>query len=378
MFSEEFQKKVKMFKDASNFIHTPITPNLSNDYTWKVLDSGYPIRKPYYDSKVMEKVVCENHERYRFDAYLDLGTRNHFPQTDALGGGAYTLNVETGGINVTDHPTMTADDYDSFAENPTKWLNIIFQRKFPNITTEQFVKATMAFLQSSGFQKNIEEKFATKYNTPTMVSTSTNVSSPFETFQSSFRGLAGISLDMRRCPDKLDNVIKAYWKAISLGSLQRAVANHEHSYIADVYIGLIAHAIMNAKQFDRFYWPYLKEIFDACVETGSMAYIYVESTVARFADHFADIPVGNAMMHLELDDVFEMRKLLPKMPIVGGLTTDMLGTADAKTCVDRAKYLIDEMGDGFAISQNKMLSFRNDCKRENLIAVNDFVRSYEH
>ncbi|MBR0481297.1 MAG: hypothetical protein IJJ48_02365 [Firmicutes bacterium] len=378
MFSKEFNEKVQMFKDASFFKHTPVTPNLSNDYTWKVLDSGYPVKKAYYDSKVMDKIVCENHERYRFDAYLDLGTRNHFPQMDALGGGSYTLNEETGGINVTDAPTMTADDYDAFAENPMKWLNILFQRKFPDLTTDQFVKATMAFLQASGFQKNIEEKFANKYNTPTMVSTSTNVSSPFEAFHSSFRGIAGISLDMRRCPDKLDNAIQAYWKGVSLGSLQRAVGNHEHSYISDVYIGLIAHAIMNGKQFDRFYWPYLKEIFDACTNTGSMAYIYVESTVARFADHFADIPVGNAMMHLELDDLFEMRKLLPKMPLVGGLTTDMLGTADPDTCVDCAKKLIDEMGDGYVISQNKMLSFRNDCRRENLIAVNDFVRNYVH
>ena len=211
-----------------------------------------------------------------------------------------------------------------------------------------------------------------------MVSTSTNVSSPFETFHSSFRGIAGVSLDMRRCPDKLDNAIQSYWKAISLGSLQRAVGNKDHSYIADVYIGVIGHAIMNNKQFDRFYWPYLKEIFDSCTEKECMAYIYVESTISRFADHFADIPVGTAMMHLELDDIFEMRKLLPKMPLVGGMTTDMLGSADPDTCVEYAKKLIDEMGDGYAISQNKMLSFRNDCKRENLIAVNDFVRSYVH
>ena len=378
MYSQEFNEKVRMFKDASVFKHTTITPNLSNDYTWKVLDSGYPIRKAYYDTKTMEKIVCENHERYRFDAYLDLGARNHFPQMDALGGGSYTLNEETGGINVTDAPTMTADDYEDFAKDPMKWLNILFQRKFPDLTTDQFVKATTAFLQASGFQQNIEKKFTEKYNTPTMVSVSTNVSSPFETFHSSFRGIANISLDMRRCPDKLDAAIQSYWKAISAGSLARAVGIKEHSYIADVYVGLIAHAVMNAKQFDRFYWPYLKMIFDSCIENGAMAYVYVESTVARFADHFSDIPVGTAMMHIELDDIFEMRKLLPKMALAGGMTTDMLGNADPETCIGRAKKLIDEMGDGYVISQNKMLSFRNDCRRDNLIAVNDFVRSYRH
>lgn len=40
------------------------------------------------------------------------------------------------------------------------------------------------------------------------------------------------------------------------------------------------------------------------------------------------------------------------------------------------KKLIDELGNGFIFSQNKMVSFRNDCTRENLLAVNEFIRNY--
>ena len=378
MFSREFNEKVQLFKDAAVFRHTETTPNLSNDYTWKVADSKYGYKKAYFDTKTMGKIVCENHERYDFDAYLDLGTRNHFPQMQALGGGAYVLNEETGGINVTDTPIMEAEDYEDFAKDPMAWLNILFQRKFPNLTTQQFVNATTKFLQASGYQKNIEEKFTNVYNRPTMVSTSTAVSSPFEVFHSSFRGIAGVSLDMRRHAKELKAACDAYWNALCLGSIDRAIKAEGHSYIADIYVGVIAHAIMNARQFETFYLPYLKHITGTCADNGKMAYLYVESTIGRFADYLQDIKTGSAVMHLELDDIFEIRKAVPRLALAGGMTTDLLGNASPEECKNYAKKLIDELGDGYIMSQNKMLSFKNDCRRENLLAVNDFVRSYKH
>ena len=106
-------------------------------------------------------------------------------------------------------------------------------------------------------------------------------------------------------------------------------------------------------------------------------FIYIEDAIARFADYFSDVPKGSAIMHLEMDDIFEMRKLLPGMPLAGGMTTDLLGRGTPQECVEWAKVLCNELGSGFIMSQNKMLSFRNDCRRENLLAVNDFVRGVE-
>lgn len=376
MYSKEFNEKVQLFQDAAAMRPTKTVPNLSNDYTWKICDSKYSFKEAYFDHKKMEKIVCENHERYNFDAYLDLGTRNHFPQMKALGGGSYVLNEETGGINVTDAPTLQPEDYAEFTKNPMAYFNTIFQRKFPDLTTQQFVKATMAFLQGSGYAKNISEKFATKYNRPTMVSTSASVQAPFEVFHNSFRGIAGVSVDMRRHKQELKEACEAYWQAMGQGSLDRAIHAGEKNYIADVYCAIIAHQVMNRKQFDELYAPYLKKIIDTCAENGKMVYLYVEGSIARFADFFQDVPKGTAIMHLEMDDIFEMRKLLPNMCLAGGMTTDMLGTATPQECVAQAERLVKELGPGYVMSQNKMLSFKNDCRRENLLAVNEFIRNY--
>lgn len=377
MYSKEFNEKVNLFTDAAKFKKTKKLPNLSNDYTWKICDSKYSYKEAYFDEKKMEKIVCEFHERYKFDSYIDLGTRNHFPQIQALGGGSYTLDERTGAINAVDEPTLNPEEYDEFAKNPMAWLNILFARKFPNITTKDFVNATMAFLKSSGYSQNIGKKFAEQYSCPMMVTTSASVQAPFEVFHSSFRGISGISTDMRRHKSGLKNAMESYWQAMVKPSLERALANQDKNYVCDVYCAIIGHQVLNAKQFDELYWPYLKQILDSVVEKDKLVYIFIEDSIMRFSDYFKDVKKGNAIMHLEMDNIFEMRKLLPDMCLAGGMTTDLLGYATSEQCVDYAKKLVDELGSGYIMSQNKMLSFKNDCKRENLLAVNEFINNYK-
>jgi hypothetical protein len=84
------------------------------------------------------------------------------------------------------------------------------------------------------------------------------------------------------------------------------------------------------------------------------------------------------MILLEQDDIFEMRKKLPNVALAGGMKTSLLGYGTKEECVDYAKKLIDTLGEGFILSQDKMISFRNDIKRENLLAVHEFVRNYSY
>lgn len=376
MYSKEFQEKVQLFLEAARFENKTV-PNLSNDYTWKISDSGCSYKEAYFNHKKMKKVVCENHERYNYDAYLDLGTRNHFPQMQALGSGSYVLNEETGAINVTDEPTLQPEEYGEFAKNPMAWFNILFQRKVPNLKTEDFVKATMAFLQGSGYAKDIAELFATKYSRPAMVTTSASVQPAYELFHSSLRGIAGVATDMRRHKEALLEACESYWNVMGRPALQRALSAKEKNYIADVYFAIIGHAVMNRKQFETFYWPQAKEILETAAAAGKLTYIYVESNIDRFAEYFADVPKGSAIMHLELDDIFAMRQALPDMALAGGMTTNVLGGGTKEECVDLAKKLVEELGAGYVMSQNKMLSFKNDCKRENQLAVNEYIRSVQ-
>jgi hypothetical protein len=60
------------------------------------------------------------------------------------------------------------------------------------------------------------------------------------------------------------------------------------------------------------------------------------------------------------------------------MPVDLLYHGTKRENINYAKRLIDELAadGGFMFSQNKMVSYPNDCKAENLKAVNDFVREY--
>ena len=94
-------------------------------------------------------------------------------------------------------------------------------------------------------------------------------------------------------------------------------------------------------------------------------------------DYFRDYKKGTLTFHVEQDDPYEFRKELSNVALMGGLSTVMLAEASSEECVNEAKRLCDELGGGgFIISENKMMSYRNDCSSENYLAVCNFLKDY--
>ena len=120
----------------------------------------------------------------------------------------------------------------------------------------------------------------------------------------------------------------------------------------------------------------MKLMVDAAIAHNKQIYLFCEAAILPYAEYFEDIPKGVLMMHLEQDDIFEFLKRLPKVAVAVGMPTELLGRGTKEQCVDYAKKLIDELGDGFVLCQNKMISYRNDCTRENMLAVCEFARNY--
>ena len=91
----------------------------------------------------------------------------------------------------------------------------------------------------------------------------------------------------------------------------------------------------------------------------------------RLTDYFADYPKGVLTFHLESDDPFEIRKRLPNVAIMGGLSTDLMAGGTPEEVTARAKLLCDELGrdGGFILSEGKMVSYRNDARPENIMVT---------
>lgn len=381
MGKQELSAKIKLIRDTVAFAHTERTPIISDFYTWKIFDSelGISFKDAIFDYRKMEQIVCEFHERYGFDAYTDLGSRNPMKLSTAMGEGSnYIFIEESSTINVVDKVLMTPEEYGEYAADISAFRKKMVARKYPNATTEKVYRAMQEMMNYAQFIDHMEAVMNKKYATPALLKVSAANLVPIEDFASYTRGLKNTAIDMRRHGDALEAALDAYWEAITWPGIQASLNADTRGVPFDVYTSVLAHAVMSPKQFERFYWKYLKRLLDEVQRRGKNIYIYCEASMKILVPYLKDYPKGFICLHPEQESPYEVRELLPNVCVAGGLRCFMLNNDTPEACVAEAKKMIDTLGDGFIMAQEKMVSFPNDCKRENLLAVCDFVKNYRH
>jgi hypothetical protein len=372
------KERMELLSNAFQFKRNKRVPLGSNFYTWKYLDAGYKLSEVLYDYSIMEKINDEFHQRYQFDVYMNLGTRNPMRVTEALGAGFHKIDPTGEAIIVEDHHIMEREDYQDLANNPLGfyWTKAFKRYCKPGITMGEIENAVREFCAFGSFAKTMINKYINQYEV--MIFTMNAIRLPFEQLFSALRGIKEIALDIRKCKEQIKEAMDTMFAAEGEPALNKAMEMDYTGFVAPVTISLLGHSILSVDQFGELYWPYVKKILDTAAEHKKPVFCFCESTMLRFAEFFRDIPKGLLMVHLEQDNIFEFRKKLPNIALAGGMPTDLLGHGTKEQCIEYAKKLINTLGDGFVLSQNKMMSFRNDAKRENLLAVNEFVRNYQY
>ena len=204
-----YEDRIKLFKDTIELKKTERVPNLSNFFTWKILDSPYKLSEAMNDYDKMERVVCDFHERYHFDAYMDLGTRNPIRVTDALGGGDHEVNDKTESINYYDHVLMKSDEYQELLDNEVKFLwTKVFARKFPDTTPEKLINAVQELMAYGQFNDKMTNKFVQEYHCPSVFNMNAVLMHPFEYLHNNYRGIKEVSIDLRKRRTELKDVIE--------------------------------------------------------------------------------------------------------------------------------------------------------------------------
>ena len=387
MNSKELKaSRVQLFRDAANFKKTERIPHFANVVTWKVFDAGYTLDQAMTNFDIMEKTVLHFLDKYPVDAVLDVGIRNQFNVTEAFGEGGYYYYTEEV-VGVHDHAHCTVDTLMEYLDDPTRYAwEVILPRKYgedwEKKTTEVWKKTFSEYMRYIKYILHMSSVTG-KYGLPSLSPNNPMMGAivfGIEELMSNLLGIQQLSVAMRRSPDKIEEFINR-WDEERIQPAIEKVKNGKgpnYKYCFDSSILMLAHTVMNKKQFERFYWPHLKELLDAYAEKGMNIRIFAEGSILRFAEYFKDYPKGVLTFHLEQDDPFEFRKALPNVCIMGGMTTDLLSGGTPEECVAYAKRLCDELGQegGFIFSENKMLSYRNDAKAENMKAVCEFVNNY--
>ena len=387
MNTEQLLKERKsLFDSAIRFKPHKRVPLTSNYYTWKVFDAGYNIREAAYDYDIMEKVVRQFIEKYQFDAYMDLGTRNPPRVTDAVGGGSHKVSDDGESVIVLDRILMEEDEYDELLaemrngdDSSFTWRKMFPRACREGVTAGEIAAGVGEMLAFGQYNSRITDICKNEYGalcTDPEANAASGVVAPIETLISFNRGIKFGSMDLRRHKEKVKEYSELAW-SMKWPAIEAAMATVDGKYMhSDVTSGMLLHTVLSRKQFEEFYWPYLSQHLNCAIANNKTVFLMAEGEILRFADFFKDLKKGYIMAQLENDDPIEFRKAVPNFAISGGITSAMLANMTAQECIDHVREMIEALGDGFIFSQDKMMSYRNDAKSENVLAVNEFLRNY--
>jgi hypothetical protein len=380
------RERKQLFSDAIRHERKPKrVPILSHAWTWKGCDAGYNLKEYFYDYEKRFDAVCQHQEKYEYDCLIELGNRNPLPVADCFGESLYKISEDLMHFNLKDYALMDEDDYPNILRDGT--LKFKFERAVPfryGVTDKQqmmdsYGKAAREYLKMVEYNVRITDQLVNKYGVPGL--NRGQVGFPVDGVVSGFRGMTGLSIDMRRQPDNLEAFLKLLdhegWPAIQK-ILDTYNPDEDDTFCTSLRLTSLSHTLLSKQQFGRFSWPYIKKFVDALAERHWIGILYLEGTVQHILDYLREIPEGTIGILIEQEDPVQLKKQLPNITVIGGYPSALLYTGTEQQCIDRAKKLIDEAAyDGrYIFSTDMMLSYPEDGKGENMKAVVDFVKDY--
>lgn len=375
-YKRDLQERLDVLHSCIRQEHTYRVPHFSNFWTWKILDSDlHPkLSEALADYGMLDRMQCEFQERYGFDVHYDVLNRNLLKPSSIMGGHHHLVNDETESINFFDHVLMKDDEYPRYKTDRWDVSWDMFLRKYPDLDQGTMAKAIALNAENAAYLPHMQKKMAELYGCPTCYGPIIQV--PHERFHKYYRGIKAATMDMRRQKGALVDTYDAIMEDEVMPALRKALEMDTSQCMCDIMMPMLAHTMMNTKQWETFYWPYMKRVLDEAAAAGKSVMIFVENSILRFQEYFQDYPKGCLVLVPELDPVTQLRKAIPNAAVVGGLSSVLLGRGTPEACVDATKQVIQEMGDGFILGADKMISFRNDCRRENLLAVCEYVQNF--
>ncbi len=299
---------------------------------------------------------------------------------------------------------MKDDEYDHFLFDPTDFM---IRRYWPRISKALGGLATLpplnqvipyswglhtgAFLLSPEMESTLTamleaarasaevlkwagafHKKATELGFPALAGGKAQV--PFDTLGDVFRGTRGVFLDIYRRPDK---VMAACDKLLPI-MIDVSVASAKRSGIPRVFLPLHKGLdnFLSPQQFNKFYWPHMKELLEALIREDITPWVLVEGVCNERLESFRDVTPGKVVYHFEATDIFRAKEVLrDRCCIRGNVPASILTVGKPDEVKAYCKKLIDVCGadGGFIMDASTVLG---DARLENVQAMFDITREY--
>jgi hypothetical protein len=166
---------------------------------------------------------------------------------------------------------------------------------------------------------------------------------PFDIISDYLRGMRGTMLDMYRCPDKLLRAVHMMTRITLERIAQWPVATEFLPIFMPLHRG--AYGFMSLKQFEKFYWPTLKQVCEAMIARGYTPDLFFEGDYTSRLEYIAELPKGKAIARFDVCDLAKAKQILGgKVCIAGNMPVSVLQVGTPDDVKKIAKQLIDTAG----------------------------------
>jgi hypothetical protein len=168
---------------------------------------------------------------------------------------------------------------------------------------------------------------------------------PFDIIGDSLRGTQGAILDMYRKPEILVAALEKITPYMIKHTIDQVNAGGGFMVTFPLHKG--DDVFMNDKQFEKFYWPTLKQTILAVREEGIMSSLFAEGKFQRRLEAISDLPKSWTVWQFDQTDMAKAKQVIGKTAcIMGNVPSSVMCTGTPETVTQYCKKLIEDCGQG--------------------------------
>ena len=259
---------------------------------------------------------------------------------------------------VAEQEILTREDYDTILESgwPSFQAQYLKERIFSEVPPE--------YLPWNQPEIDVQAKWA---DIDVPVLKGGTVAPPFE-YLCGGRSLGKFCMDMFNVPDKLISVMD---EIVRYETETNCRAAKEMGYSV-VWVGgwRTAPAMLSPDMWDRFVWPYLKQVILETLEYDLIPLLHLDGNWERELGRFRELPAGKMIFGLDgFTDIFKAKEILDGHScVMGDIPAVMLSTASPDEVFSYCSNLVKEIGpDGFILHSG--CDIPENAKVENVKAM---------
>ena len=133
---------------------------------------------------------------------------------------------------------------------------------------------------------------------------------------------------------------------------------------------------MSNKQFETFYWPFLKKVMLGLIEEGLVPMPFAEGDYMPRLDIIKDMPRGTVIWYFEVVDMAKAKEIVGRNAcIAGNLSTSVLCTGTRQEVKERCHRLIETCapGGGYILAGGAAI---DEGAPDNLRAMTEAAKEY--